>query len=741
MLMHRKIIGLRDDAWQRGELLVEQGYIVPRADSLNKALLKMVEILRRILPLQEQTLEILKEKSEIFQTAQNIVDEGNVEFLLGQIPEETRVYLKETLGLGWAQVGEYLTVENLDKAIWQIEKQQRQIEIISAPENKVDFTNNLGELLQPVPLTAKAAVVPGAAPTQNVLLYPQIQDYISQEKHSGFEINCGELQELSCGVLPAEYEDKAKYFLELTGDIKNVLVLDKTDLLVIHGKKEYLVITSGDDKTLLERKLFAAYLNAYENALINGYLKYDKPGSGKGMPAQEQIDLVIHDLSKTQKGQQEKFNPEYTPKLYKLLRELAILKYNYRDVDNGAHDWQFYQAEACKTLDIIKISVRKKDFQKLENEVNTAVQTWATNNKLETDLPVTESAAPAAENRRGVHIELPHIDLNALQDSLRGLAGDPRAKRVLLVLLALLLLAGGGAGVTQLVKNRRTENSAEPESFFTRAVNTVKEIFRNAGQKLSELFANPKKTPQELRTEGGQIIQEAKDTAENAIQSEGTNLTPEELSELRAEAQRAEALQTVTDTYLQAREKSDKVQAQEYDKSGYETAGHTLADARTALENEAERQAEDDAIVRPLAEKLSADLQEREKQIQTEIERQEQLAVEKAARAAAAAEAAEKARNIAAQENRLAELLEQIKTIYNANSLILRNVIRYSNLYDEQDVGLARVYQDLATKPDEYFRANRISSLSAKIAEAEAKAAKIYSFIDSLNANLESVSQ
>jgi hypothetical protein len=743
MMMHRKIIELRETARQVGRDFLAQELIVPRAGSLNTALIELAETLERLLPPQEQNLGTLDEKIELFQTAQEIARGGNVSFLLGQIPEATRIYLQKTLGLEWDKAGEYLTAANLDEAIKKIEKQKTQIGIVSQPKkNKASFAHDPAELLLSVPLTADDALKPGIAPTQNVLLYSRIDDYIKQN-YSTFEINYKYLQELSRGMLPAEHAAQDEYFVELTTDVKKALALSGTDLCIIRNGKEYLAVTS-EDKVLLERQVFAAYLNTYEKALLDDYLKISENVSNKGVSGDEVNTMLIDGLSRNQKkvqGQQAEFKPEDTLKLYKLLSEMAILKYNYRDVDSGGQDWQFYRDEAAKTLNTIKAVSKKKVFQELEKETNEAVKNWTAGNGFE-ELPAPETAEPE-KRRGGIPIKLPQIDTGALKDTLRGLAGDPRTKRVLAALLALLLLAGGGAGVLHLLKNRQPENAVEAESFFTRAFNTVRDIFNDAGKRLSELFADQKKTAQELKTEGDQIIQEAKATAENAIQSEETNLTPEEAAEVRAETKRAETLQVVTDTYLQAREEADKTQAQEYDKTSYTAAGETLDSARAALDAEAEKHAADDTIVRPLAEKLSADLQDRAEQIKAEIERQDKLAAEAAAEAEAAAkkaaEAAERAKVTAAQENRLAESLNRIKTVYNANSLILRNVIRYNNLYAERDVELARAYQALATNPEEYFKTKKISSLSAKAAEAEAKAAGINSFIDSLNADLENV--
>jgi hypothetical protein len=709
MMMHRKIIEQRETARQAGQIKFDEVLIVPDAYQLNNALLEMAETLQRFLPPQEQSLGTLNEKIEIFNTAKKITEAGRVNELLGQIPEETRVYLKEALGLDWAQVGKYLTVENLDKAIQQIEKQQRQIEIISAAVDQETLETLQKDLL---PLYDKAATfLENQKNFRDKIELQASRAYINQN------IAVKDLLKLSSQALPA----RQKYFIELTSDIEKVLSTENL-LIVIYQNKKYLVCLDQDDLQLFNQAIVRAYLKIYENILVNDVLCYNS--LGRGVSVQEQTDLSIGKATK-------KTIPD-TRRQIKLFKELALLNYKYQDPN-----WQYFQKEAQKTLNAIKPSFKKKEFQELEEEINKEIEEWAKNNDLKTNLPTTESAAP--EKRRAA--VLPHIDLNVLQDSLRGLAGDPRAKRVLLVLLALLLLAGGGAGVMQLVKNRRTENSAEPESFFTRAVNTVREIFRNAGQKLSELFANPKKTPQELRTEGGQIIQEAKDTAENAIQSEGTNLTPEELSELRAEAQRAEALQTVTDTYLQAREKSDEVQAQGYDKSGYEAAGQTLADARAALENEAERQAEDDVIVRPLAEKLSSDLQEREKQIQTEIELQEQLAAEKAAKAAE-----EEARQLAAEKaqeqliNQTAELereLTRLRELYNiqSNKLSIISVIRNPSAFKSDYVEKAKAFRDLAgNNPEAYFTANGLRSLAKKIEHTRKMADEIQEFVENISA-------
>ncbi|MDR1324050.1 MAG: hypothetical protein LBK68_06410 [Candidatus Margulisbacteria bacterium] len=657
MMMQRKILDLKDKAQAAGSSYFEQLMLL--AKTLNDTLIDKAVELERLLSSQEQNTGTLEEKVkvleaeiEIFQAIQKIINanEGDMESLLSHIPGATQSYLKAVLGLEWQEVvRKYLTADNLLAAINQAKKQKKRLKIVEQAKNEVSFAPDHEKALFLAPLSEADEEKIGAVLTPNALFHRDIKAY-KTNNYSSFKINYQTLQDLSSGLL-VKHAAKAEYFLALTTETKKALGLAETDPLVRHGDQEYLVIAS-EDKAWLKRKIFAAYLNAYEKAVLGDYQEYTKPASGKGVDPQEINDMVtgVYDTTKETKTlkTQKKLLPEDALKKFKLMSELAILKYNYRDVDDSEYTWQFCQTEAAGFLNTAKVSMRKKDFQELEKEIAADIKKWAEANNL--DLPTPETAETA--RRRAA----PLINIDTLRNKLRGLGNDPRSRPVLFIVLALLLVAGGGAGITHLLKNRPpAETAPEAESLFTRALNTVKGILSSVGQKLSELFADPEKTPQELRIESDRIIQDAKDKAKEAIQTEEPNLTSEESSEAHAETDKhTTALQTIADTYLQAREKADEAQNKEYDQSSYAAAGQTLADARAALDSEAAEYAEDDKIVRPLVERLSTDLQERAEKIQEEIERQEKRA-EEAAEEAKARELAEAERQRRAAQNEAAE--------------------------------------------------------------------------------------
>ncbi|MDR1452824.1 MAG: hypothetical protein LBJ25_02470, partial [Candidatus Margulisbacteria bacterium] len=488
MMMHRKIIELK----QAG-----QNYFA-QATKLNDALVEKGESLIHLLSAQEQAsaqepIPSLKQKIIILNTVQEITKELDISRLLNQMPPSTIEYLTGALGLTWPEIGEYLTKDNLNKAITRIEKQITQLNIISDAQNEIGSAHDYAAALFLEPLTAADTDNFGNYLTPNGTFHNLIDTY-KTNMASAFAINYETLKKLSAGLL-AEPQGSSKgllagheYFLELTAELKKALNLSGTDLLVIHGGKEYLAVTSEEDKTLLERKIFAAYLNAYEKALLNNHLNYFERGPSGAVDPQEETEMASGLTKKSKTGK-----PEDTLKLYKLLSEMAILKYNYKDVDNSEYVWQFYQYEAGTWPNFIKKLGMKKeiedigpaikkwtddkkhklqavpeaDLQKIEKELKPGVDKWSRKliDERKKDDPHNKNPlspvrarsiviknwadadklkeSPAPEERRA-GITLPHIDIGALQNGLRGLTGDPRYRRALLALLALLLLAGGG---------------------------------------------------------------------------------------------------------------------------------------------------------------------------------------------------------------------------------------------------------------------------------------------------------
>ncbi|GBR73500.1 hypothetical protein NO1_0873 [Candidatus Termititenax aidoneus] len=709
MMMHRKIVEMKDKALQIGQSRMEQELIVPRANSLNNALLEMAEILNSILPLQEQTLEILNAKKEIFKAAQGIVAEGSVELLLGQIPEETKEYLQAALGLEWDKAGEYLTAENLETAIRQIERQQAQLLIVSK-NNYRETLETLQKYLPPLQDQA-AELSEDVKKFRDEIELQASRAYISQE------IAVSSLLKLSAQALP----ERQKYFIELTPGLEKILPVENLPVIIYQNQK-YLVCQNQDDRQLFNQAIVRAYLNAYENILINDVLHYNEPG--KGVAGQEQNDLLIN-ANATRKTLA--VNDSY--RQIKLFKELALLKYKYQDPG-----WQYYQTEAQKILAALKNSFSKKAFAELENELNTEIKTWAANNGLEYNLPALETA----EEKRRAGI-LPQIDFDALKNSLQGLAGNPRFKLVLAALLALFLLIGGTVTLGPSFKRKFEEmfSDKETSAAATARQELFERIYQEIADKLRALVDGVKS--------GQKTPQEAAETVRQAFADAIAELGPDS-----PEAEHLRNYVNILDAWgAGAQKAADPDQTNDAKIEALDEAMENIRRTAADMQNDAvTTKKENEEIVVPLSSSAISDLEERKTEIVSgEAERARLEAEKEQAEAARLAEekekaaAAERAKAAAAQENELAELLNNIKTAYDTNALIFRNVIRYSSAYTESDVELAKAYQALATKPAEYFSTHKMSALSAKIAEVRDKAAKIDSFIRSVNPNLERLSQ